>query len=88
MGLWRRKKFGKILEREREKEMSSKTIAKELKKLGYTLKRTSDVEARWMVVSDVLDYHWNFKTLESVHRFMVDEKAMYRYAKQNGATLR
>lgn len=68
--------------------MSSKTIAKELKRLGYTLKRTSDVEARWMVVSDVLDYHWNFKTLEGVHRFMVDEKAMYRYAKKNGATTR
>lgn len=68
--------------------MNSKTIARELKRMGYTLKKTSDVEARWMVVSDVLDYHWNFKTLETVRRFTFDEKSMYRYAKQNGAILR
>jgi len=68
--------------------MNSKTIAKELQKMGYTLKRTSDVEARWMVRSDVLTYHWNFKDLKGVERFMVDERAMYRYAKANGATLR
>lgn len=68
--------------------MNSKTIAKELQKMGYTLKRTSDVEARWMVSSDVLTYHWNFKHLSGVERFMVDERAMYRYAKANGATLR
>ena len=68
--------------------MNSKAIGKELKKLGYTLKRTSDVEARWMVSSDVLAYHWNFKHLSDVQRFMVDERAMYRYAKENGATTR
>lgn len=68
--------------------MDSKRLSKELKKLGYTLKRTSDVEARWMVVSDVLDYHWNFKTLSGVQRFTTDERAMYRYAKENGATRR
>lgn len=67
---------------------SSKRLAKELQKLGYTLKRTSDVEARWMIRSDVLTYHWNFKDLSGVERFMVDERAMYRYAKENGATLR
>ena len=68
--------------------MNSKMISKELNKLGYTLKKTSDVEARWMVRSDVLTYHWNFKDLNGVQRFMVDERAMYRYAKENGATLR
>jgi hypothetical protein len=70
------------------KMMNSKMISKELNKLGYTLKKTSDVEARWMVRSDVLTYHWNFKDLNGVQRFMVDERAMYRYAKENGATLR
>lgn len=68
--------------------MNSKTIAKELQKMGYTLRKTSDVEARWMVRSDVLTYHWDFKDLKGVERFMVDERAMYRYAKANGATLR
>lgn len=68
--------------------MNSKMIAKELQKLGYTLKKTSDVEARWMVRSDVLTYHWNFKDLAGVQRFMVDERAMYRYAKANGAKVR
>lgn len=67
--------------------MNSKTIAKELKKLGYTLRKTWDPEARWMVISDVLTYHWNFKDLNGVRRFMVDERAMYRYARQH-ATLR
>lgn len=61
--------------------MNSKTIAKELNKMGYTLNRTADVEVRWMVSSDVLTYQWNFKDLKSVERFMVDERAMYRYAK-------
>lgn len=74
--------IGIIGQQERERmKMDSKTIAKELGKLGYTLKRTSDVEARWMVRSNVLTYHWNFKDLYSVQRFMVDEKAMYRYAR-------
>jgi hypothetical protein len=68
--------------------MNSKMIEKELKKLGYTLKKTSSVEARWMVCSDVLTYHWDFKDLKGVQRFMVDERAMYRYAKANGATTR
>lgn len=68
--------------------MNSKMIAKELGKMGYTLKRTSDVEARWMVISDVLTYHWDFKDLKGVERFMVDERAMYRYAKANGAKVR
>ena len=68
--------------------MNSRTIAKELQKMGYTLRKTSDVEARWMVRSDVLTYHWDFKDLKGVERFMVDERAMYRYAKANGATLR
>ena len=68
--------------------MNRKTIEKELRKLGYTLKRTSSIEARWMVRSDVLTYHWDFKDLKGVQRFMVDERAMYRYAKANGAVLR
>ncbi len=68
--------------------MNSKMIEKELKKLGYTLKKTSDIEARWMVRSDVLTYHWDFKDLNGVQRFMVDERALYRYAKANGAVLR
>lgn len=67
--------------------MNSKTIANELDKMGYTLRRTSDVEARWMVISNVLNYHWDFKDLNGVRRFMVDERAMYRYARQH-ATLR
>jgi hypothetical protein len=65
--------------------MNSKTISKKLGKMGYTLKRTSDTEARWMIRSDVLTYHWNFKDLKSVERFMVDERAMRKYAKENGA---
>lgn len=65
--------------------MNSKRLAKELQKMGYTLKRTSDIEAKWMIRSDVLTYHWNFKDLSGVERFMVDERAMYRYAKENGA---
>jgi hypothetical protein len=68
--------------------MNSNMIAKELKKLGYTLKKTSDIEARWMVSSDVLTYHWDFKDLKGVQRFMTDERALYRYAKANGATTR
>ena len=68
--------------------MNSKTITKELQKMGYTLRKTWDPEARWMVRSDVLTYHWDFKDLKGVERFMVDERAMYRYAKANGATLR
>lgn len=68
--------------------MNSKTIAKELGKMGYTLRKTSDTEAKWMVVSDVLTYHWDFKDLRGVERFMVDERAMYRYAKANGAKVR
>lgn len=68
--------------------MSSKMIAKELSKLGYTLRKTSSIEAKWMIVSDVLTYHWNFKDLKGVERFMIDERAMYRYAKANGATTR
>jgi hypothetical protein len=75
-------------ERKRERKMNSKTIEKELRKLGYTLKKTSSIEARWMVRSDVLTYHWDFKDLKGVQRFMVDERAMYRYAKANGAVLR
>jgi hypothetical protein len=62
--------------------MNSKTIGNQLKKMGYTLKRTSDFEARWMVCSDVLTYHWDFKNLKGVERFMVDERAMYRYARE------
>ena len=65
--------------------MNSKSISKELKKLGYTLRRTSDVEARWTVVSDTLTYHWNFKTLTAVQRFMVDERSMHRYAMEHAA---
>lgn len=68
--------------------MNSKMISKELNKMGYTLKKTNHPDARWMVVSDVLTYHWNFKDLKGVQRFMVDERAIYRYAKENGATLR
>lgn len=67
--------------------MNSKSIAKELEKMGYRLRKTSDSEARWMVISNVLTYHWNFKDLNGVRRFMVDERAMYRYARQH-ATLR
>lgn len=62
--------------------MNSKTIGNQLKKMGYTLKRTSDFEARWMVRSDVLAYHWDFKDLKGVERFMVDERALYRYTRE------
>lgn len=64
-----------------EMAMSSTTIAKELSKMGYRLKKTSDVEARWMVISNVIDYHWDFKTLCCVKRFMANEKTMYRAAR-------
>ena len=67
--------------------MNSKTIQKQLKIMGYTLRKTTSVDARWMVVSDVLTYHWSFKDLKGVERFMVDERAMYRYARQH-ATVR
>lgn len=66
--------------------MNSKSVAKELKKMGYTLKRTSSVDARWMVRSDVLTYHWDFKDLNGVQRFMADERAMYRYARERSET--
>lgn len=62
--------------------MNSKTIEKILKNMGYTLRKTNDSEARWMVVSDVLSYHWNFKDLKSVLRFITEEKAMYRAARE------
>ena len=65
--------------------MNSKRLAKELKILGYTLRKTMSVDAPWMVVSDVLTYHWNFKDLKGVQRFMVDEQAMYNYAREQGA---
>lgn len=68
--------------------MNRKMLEKTLTTLGYTLKRTDDIEARWMVRSDVLTYHWNFKTLDGVRRFVIDERALYRYAKANGATRR
>jgi len=68
--------------------MNSKTIEKQLKIMGYTLKKTWDIEARWMVRSDVLSYHWNFKDLKGVQRFMIDERALYRYARANGAVPR
>lgn len=62
--------------------MNSKRLEKELKTLGYTLRKTMSVDAPWMVVSDVLTYHWDFKDLKGVQRFMVDERAMYRYARE------
>jgi len=65
--------------------MNSKRLAKELKTLGYTLRKMMSVDAPWMVVSDVLTYHWNFKDLKGVQRFMVDEQAMYNYAREQGA---
>lgn len=88
MGVGGGKKFGIIVEREREKKMNSNTLAKELKKMGYTLRKTDSVDARWMVKSDVLTYHWDFKDLNGVSRFMIDERALYRSAKENGAALR
>lgn len=74
--------LGRISTQERRMMMNSKMMARELKVMGYTLRKTSDVEARWMVVSDILEYHWNFKDLNGVRRFMVDERSMYRYARQ------
>lgn len=68
--------------------MDSKTISKELGKMGYTLHKTWDVEARWMVKSNVLTYHWDFKDLKGVERFMRDERALCSLSKKNGATLR
>jgi hypothetical protein len=76
-----------MIGQERGMNMNSKTIQKQLKIMGYTLRKTTSVDARWMVVSDVLTYHWNFKDLKGVERFMVDERAMYRYARQH-ATVR
>jgi hypothetical protein len=76
-----------MIGQERGMKMNSKTIQKQLKIMGYTLRKTTSVDARWMVVSDVLTYHWNFKDLKGVERFMVDERAMYRYARQH-ATVR
>ena len=61
--------------------MNSKMMARELKVMGYTLRKTENVDARWMVISDVLEYHWDFKDLKGVRMFMVDERARYRAAR-------
>lgn len=63
--------------------MNSKTLAKKLQKMGYTLRKTSSFDAPWMVISQMLKYHWDFKNLESVQRFIVDEKAMFAYARKH-----
>jgi hypothetical protein len=56
-------------------------IAKKLSTMGYRLKKTSDTEARWMVISEVIKYHWDFKDLKCVERFIENEKSMYRAAR-------
>lgn len=68
--------------------MNRKQLEKILNSLQYDLKDTGHFDGRWMVRSRALEYHWSFDTLEGVRRFVVDEKAMYRYAKANGASLR
>jgi len=70
------------------KKMNRKQLEKMLNSLQYDLKDTGHFDGRWMVRSRALEYHWSFDTLEGVRRFVVDEKAMYRYAKANGASLR
>lgn len=62
--------------------MDSKKIAKELKKLRYTLHR---VHGGWMVESDTLTYHWKFNNLFAVERFMLDERSMHQYAMEHAA---
>ena len=66
--------------------MNSKMMARELKVMGYTLQKMDSVDARWMVISDVLTYHWTFKDLKGVRMFMVDEQARYRAARSATAT--
>ena len=67
--------------------MNRKSLEKILGSMGYALRKTSNNEARWMVISNVLNYHWDFKDLNGVARFIADEKAMCRSARQY-ATLR
>jgi hypothetical protein len=58
--------------------MNRKQLEKALNRMQYDLKDTGvhHGDARWMVRSRVLDYHWSFKTLDGVRRFVVDEHAM------------
>lgn len=65
--------------------MNRKSLEKALNSMGYDLRETSHPDARWMVVSRVLTYHWDFKNLDGVRRFVIDEKAMYRYARQHAS---
>lgn len=65
--------------------MNRKALEKKLTALGYTLKRTHHPDAPWMVVSNVMTYHWDFKNLDGVRRFLVDERALYRYARQHAS---
>jgi len=80
MGVAAAKKFGIILEREREKVMNRKTLEKMLAVRGYALRETSDREARWMVVSTLTHFHWSFKTLSGVQKFASNEKDMRAYS--------
>jgi len=66
--------------------MNRKTLEKALNSMGYDLRETSHPDARWMVVSRIFTYHWDFKNLDGVRRFVINEKAMYRHAKENSCT--
>jgi len=76
------------MEKKERKKMNRKQLEKALSDMQYDLKDTGHFDGRWMVRSRVLEYHWSFDTLDGVRRFVIDEKAMYRYAKANGASLR
>ena len=73
--------FGRISRKKERKMMNRKQLEKALDRMQYDLKDTGHFDGRWMVRSRVLDYHWSFDTLDGVRRFVVDEKAMYRYAR-------
>lgn len=64
--------------------MNRKQLEKMLDRMQYDLKDTGvhHGDARWMVRSRVLDYHWSFKTLDGVRRFVVDEHAIYKYSRE------
>ena len=66
-----------MVSREREKDMNSKSLAKRLQKLGYTIRR--GVSGNWIIGSQHITYVWTFPTLEGVNRFVEDEESWTNY---------
>ena len=58
--------------------MNSKTLSKQLNKLGYNL---THEHYGWLIRSNITGFSWSFNTLKDAHRFMVDEKLLVNYIK-------